>query len=222
MLHSTAQPNDRGRRTRVGPASRFRRFVNGHALIENLRNHPSRESPDRWILVIGVGAFALEMLVSARYGYHRDELYFLAAGRHPALGYVDQPFLAPFVARLESVVFANTLIGLRVVPALLLRWLVFVSSSSAALKRCTPLPCRRSTTTSPKRSLGRAKSRTSPPCLTNFRPPSAGMPSSSPATMARPVPSPGMVHNSDCRQDQCSAEQIPSGSGGRHRRTQPR
>jgi hypothetical protein len=83
--------------------------------------------------VIGLSAVALELLVSARYGYHRDELYFLAAGQHPALGYVDQPFLTPFVARLESVVFAKTLSGLRVVPALLLAWLIFVSGSTARL-----------------------------------------------------------------------------------------
>jgi hypothetical protein len=102
-------------------------------VIGQIPNRQPREAPDLLVLAIGLGAIAMEMLVSVQYGYHRDELYFLAAGQHPALGYVDQPFLAPFVARLESIVFANTLIGLRVVPALLLGWLIFVSGSVARL-----------------------------------------------------------------------------------------
>ena len=84
---------------------------------------------DPWVAVIMLGAVTLEMLVSARYGYHRDELYFLVAGQHPALGYVDQPPLAPLVARWEADLFANSLVGLRVIPALLLAWLVWASSS---------------------------------------------------------------------------------------------
>jgi hypothetical protein len=78
--------------------------------------------------VIAVAAFAAEMAVSARYGYVRDEFYFLSAGHHLAFGYVDQPPLTPLLARLAAFAGGNTLVGLRVVPALGLAALVVVTA----------------------------------------------------------------------------------------------
>jgi hypothetical protein len=42
-------------------------------------------------------------LVAGRYDAFRNELYFIVCGRHPALGYVDQPPLVPLVAALTQV-----------------------------------------------------------------------------------------------------------------------
>ncbi len=83
---------------------------------------PTRPAPAATLAVglIAAAAFALEMAVSARYGYHRDELYFLAAGDHPSWGYVDQPALTPLAARAATAIFGDSVVGLRVIPALLL------------------------------------------------------------------------------------------------------
>ena len=75
-------------------------------------------TPRIGITLIAAVAFGAEMAVSARYGYARDELYFLAGGYHFAAGYVDQPPLTPVLARLSAALSGNTLVGFRVLPAL--------------------------------------------------------------------------------------------------------
>jgi hypothetical protein len=85
--------------------------------------------PRLGIAIIAAAAFGVEMAVSGRYGYARDELYFLAAGHHLAFGYVDQPLLTPLLARIEAAAFGNTLAGLRVMPALGLAVLVVATAA---------------------------------------------------------------------------------------------
>jgi hypothetical protein len=61
---------------------------------------------------------AFELALSARYGFHRDELYFLACSRHLAWGYVDQPPFVPAVAWVATRLFGTSPTAIRVFPAL--------------------------------------------------------------------------------------------------------
>ncbi|HZQ24408.1 MAG TPA: glycosyltransferase family 39 protein [Terriglobales bacterium] len=68
----------------------------------------------------GVAAVAivLQMATNGRYGYFRDELYFIATSHHLAFGYVDFAPLAAWILRASQAVFGDSLHALRLLPAL--------------------------------------------------------------------------------------------------------
>ena len=79
----------------------------------------SRE-PVAWrgLALLAGGFVALLIVFSGRYGYHRDELYFLAIGSHPDWGYVDQPPLIPLLAHAMDAAFGHSLVLLRLPAAI--------------------------------------------------------------------------------------------------------
>ncbi|MGW4772312.1 glycosyltransferase family 39 protein [Nocardia sp. NPDC004278] len=64
---------------------------------------PAR-APIAWrpVSVVGAAAAMVHLLVATRFGWHRDEFYYVICGRHLDWGYVDQPPLAPLLARLAA------------------------------------------------------------------------------------------------------------------------
>lgn len=104
-----------GRLARAGDAIPQRSRIGGLALL----------------LVLTFADFAAHMLVSTNYGYFRDELYYIEAGRHLAFGYVDFPPLIALLARALNVLAGDALWAIHVVPAVATALVVFVTGLMA-------------------------------------------------------------------------------------------
>ena len=77
----------------------------------------------------GLAVVAIHLATNGTLGFHTDELYYLACGLHPSLGYVDFPPIVPLLARLETGLLGVTPWTLRVLPSLLGGVLVALSGA---------------------------------------------------------------------------------------------
>lgn len=82
---------------------------------------------------LAVAVFAIEMALAGRYGVFRDEMYYVACGKHLALGYVDHPPLVALMARVSCVLLGDSVRALRVLPALCAAAAVILSGELARL-----------------------------------------------------------------------------------------
>ncbi len=85
-----------------------------HAVLQE-QTHAA-ESRLAW--AIGAIGFLIQMLFNGRYGYFRDELYYLACSNHLAFGYVDFAPLIAWLTRGFCMVFGDSLHAIRLLPAL--------------------------------------------------------------------------------------------------------
>jgi 4-amino-4-deoxy-L-arabinose transferase-like glycosyltransferase len=80
----------------------------------------------RLVLPVAALELVLQLAFANRYGYHRDELYFRTAARHPAAGYDDQGPLTPFLGLVSETLFGESPRGLRVLSAVIVAVVVVV------------------------------------------------------------------------------------------------
>src|SRR5512140_2780378 len=73
-----------------------------------------------WALVswLVLAKLAIHLLTASRYGYFRDEMYFMACGEHLDWGYVDQPPMIGVAAWFTRHFIGTSVAALRVLPAL--------------------------------------------------------------------------------------------------------
>ncbi len=78
--------------------------------------------PGAAALAVPLAFAALKLILHAvaisRFGYFRDELYYIACSKHSAWGYVDQPPLSIALLALQRRLLGDSLPALRLLPAL--------------------------------------------------------------------------------------------------------
>ena len=74
--------------------------------------------PVRIAWILGAVCFLIQMSLNGRYGYFRDELYYLACSEHLAFGYVDFAPLIAWLARASRIFLGDSLHAIRFLPAL--------------------------------------------------------------------------------------------------------
>jgi len=79
---------------------------------------PAKDRSKIILWLLSVVALLIHLLTNSRYGYFRDELYFIACSRHLDWGYVDLAPLSALILRIELTLFGDSLPALRLFPAL--------------------------------------------------------------------------------------------------------
>lgn len=75
--------------------------------------------------------FAIHLVANRQYGFHRDELQFIADSRHPSFGFVAYPPFTALIGYLSRVFFGESLAGYRALSSLSYAAIVFVAGLMA-------------------------------------------------------------------------------------------
>src|SRR5712692_3987931 len=83
------------------------------------------------VFAIALAGVALHLVTGWRYGLFRDEFYYLACANHLDWGYVDHPPLSIVVLAAVRGLLGDSLLAVRLVPALLFGLLVWLAACLA-------------------------------------------------------------------------------------------
>ena len=83
------------------------------------------------VLAMSAALLILHCYLNNRYDFFRDEFNYLACARHLAWGYVDQPPLIPWLARLSLATLGDSLRAIRFLPALFMSMTVLLTAQIA-------------------------------------------------------------------------------------------
>jgi len=100
---------------RLGEVKPLSRFTSGPAIV----------------LFLAIIKLLIHLFTAMRYGIFRDELYYLACSQHLAWGYVDHPPMNVLIAWFARHTFGESLLGLRLLPALAGAALVWITGKLA-------------------------------------------------------------------------------------------
>jgi 4-amino-4-deoxy-L-arabinose transferase-like glycosyltransferase len=96
--------------------------------MKTLLNTTRKTLADYWFLfLISLACFAVHMVANANYGFHRDELQFIADSRHLAGGFVAYPPVTAAAAALARTLFGESLVAYRVFSGLAHAVILFVA-----------------------------------------------------------------------------------------------
>lgn len=98
---------------------------------EVAKSHGRFTSGPAIVLYLAGAKLLLHLFTATRYGIFRDEMYYLACSQHLAWGYVDHPPMNVFIAWFARHVFGDSLLGLRLLPAIAGATLVWMAGQFA-------------------------------------------------------------------------------------------
>ena len=88
-------------------------------------------SDTAFLIYLALIKFLAHLVTSGNYGFFRDELYYIDAGKHLAFGYVEFPSLTALLAAFVRTVLGGSLVAYHILPAIAGAFLVLLTGLMA-------------------------------------------------------------------------------------------